>query len=106
MVNAEDPVEEKATKGDLIEEMFYLNLTGKIFLASLGAWLAGKLVNTKLRGSQDEITAVANALMASRRFQEELQKPGASVQTVIDKLRIKQMSASEFERVLGVRWPL
>lgn len=90
----------------LNESMFSLSLTGKIFLASLGAWLAGKLVNTKLRGNEGEINAVANALMASRRFQDELQKPGASVQSVIDKLRVKQMSASEFERVLGVRWPL
>jgi len=94
-------------KNDTLNEgMFSLSLTGKIFLASLGAWLAGKLVNTKLRGSESEINAVANALSASRRFQDELQKPGASVQSVIDKLRIKQMSASEFERTLGVRWPL
>lgn len=93
-------------KNNLNEGMFSLSLTGKIFLASLGAWMAGKLVNTKIRGSEDEINAVANAMMASRRFQEELQKPGASVQSVIDKLRIKQMSASEFERALGVRWPL
>ena len=106
MVNLEELVEDKTQKNEILEEMFYLNLTGKIFLASLGAWLAGKLVNMKLRGSQQEISAVANALTASRRFQEELRKPGASVESVIDKLRIKQMSASEFERVLGVRWPL
>jgi hypothetical protein len=91
---------------ELNEGMFYLNLTGKMLIASLGAWLAGKMVNTKLRGDEDEISAVANALMASKRFQEELRKPGASVQSVMDKLRVKQMSASEFERVLGVRWPL
>jgi len=84
----------------------YLNFTGKIMLASLGAWLVGKVVNTKLRGNQDEIQAVANALMASKKFQEELRRPGATVQTVMEKLRVKQMSASEFERVLGVRWPL
>lgn len=91
---------------DLITEEGYLNLTGKIFLASLGAWLVGKVVNTRLRGNESEITAITNALMASKRFQEELRRPGASVQSVIEKLRIKQMSASEFERVLGVRWPL
>jgi hypothetical protein len=84
----------------------YINLTGKLMLASLGAWLVGKFVNTKLRGSRDEIQAVANALMASRRFQDELRSPGATVQSVMDKLRVKQMSASEFERILGVRWPL
>lgn len=84
----------------------YLNLTGKILIASLGAWLVGKMVNTKVRGRQDEIQAVANALMASRRFQDELHHPGATVASVMEKLRIKQMSAAEFERVLGVRWPL
>ncbi len=89
-----------------LSEGYYLNLTGKLLLASLGAWLVGKVVNTKIRGNQDEMNAVANALMASRRFQDELHRPGASVQSVIEKLKIKQMSASEFERVLGVAWPL
>lgn len=84
----------------------YLSLTGKIFFASLGAWLVGKLVNMKFRGTRDEVQAVANALTASRRFQDELNRPGASVESVFDKLRIKSMSAAEFERVLGVPWPL
>lgn len=97
---------ESDEKLDDLNEGYYLNLTGKLLLASLGAWLVGKVVNTKIRGNQDEMSAVANALMASRRFQDELHRPGASVQSVIDKLRIKQMSASEFERVLGVKWPL
>ena len=91
---------------DDLNEGYYVNLTGKLLLASLGAWLVGKVVNTKIRGNQDEMTAVANALMASRRFQDELHRPGATVQSVIEKMRIKQMSASEFERVLGVKWPL
>lgn len=89
-----------------LSEGYYLNLTGKLLLVSLGAWLVGKVVNTKIRGNQDEMNTVANALMASRRFQDELHRPGASVQSVIEKLKIKQMSASEFERVLGVAWPL
>jgi hypothetical protein len=97
---------ESDDKLDDLNEGYYLNLTGKLLLASLGAWLVGKVVNTKIRGNQDEMSAVANALMASRRFQDELHRPGATVQSVIDKLRIKQMSASEFERVLGVKWPL
>ncbi len=91
---------------NLLFEDLYLNLTGKMLLASLGAWMIGKYVSTKLRGDSEEIQAVANALMASRRFQDELRKPGASVQSVIEKLRVKQMSASEFQRVLGVPWPL
>jgi len=83
-----------------------INLLGKVFFATLGAWLIGKFVNTKLRGSRDEIEAVGNALAASRRFQDELNRPGASVDSVVQKLGVKHMSASEFERVLGVPWPL
>lgn len=97
---------ESTPNDEALNEGGYLNLTGKIFLASLGAWLVGKVINTKLRGNRDEIQAVSNALMASKKFQDELKRPGASVESVIEKLRIKQMSASEFERVLGVRWPL
>ena len=89
-----------------INEGGYLNLTGKILVASLGAWMVGKYVGTKLRGTEPEVQAVANALLASRKFQDELQRPGASVSSVMEKLRVKQMSAAEFERVLGVRWPL
>ena len=97
---------EDAQKKYTLTEGGYLNLTGKIFLASIGAWMVGKYVNTKIRGTEEEISAVTNALLSSRRFQEELRSPGASVQSVIDKLRIKQMSAAEFKRVLGVDWPL
>lgn len=89
-----------------LSEGYYLNLTGKLILASLGAWFVGKVVNTKIRGNKDEVTAIANALLASRRFQDELYKPGATVQSVVEKLKIKQMSAVEFERVLGIAWPL
>lgn len=68
--------------------------------------MVGKYVNTKLRGNRNEISAIANALMSSRKFQEELNRPGASVESVMEKMRVKEMSASTFERVFGVRWPL
>lgn len=90
----------------VLAEGGYLSLTGKMFLATLGAWMVGKYVNTKIKGSRDEVQAVTNALLASKKFQEELRKPGATVQSVIDKLHVKQMSASEFQRVFGVPWPL
>jgi hypothetical protein len=83
-----------------------VNTLGKIFFATLAAWIVGKAVNTKLRGSREEVEAVANALASSRRFQDELNRPGATVDSVVQKLGVKHMSASEFERVLGVPWPL
>jgi hypothetical protein len=97
---------ESTQKPEILKEEFYGNLTGKLLLASIGAWLVGKSVNTKIRGTQQEIRVIANALMASKRFQEELRRPGATVESVSQKLRLKHMSAVEFEKIMGVRWPL
>lgn len=84
----------------------HVNLVGKIFLATLGAALVGKVVNTKLRGTKEQVTVIANALMASRKFQDELNRSGASVESVMQKLNVKNMSAAEFERTFNIKWPL
>ncbi len=83
-----------------------LNLLGKIFFTACAAWLVGKVVNLKVRGTEAEVNAVGNAMMASRRFQEELRAPGATVESVMQKLNLKHASARDFERILGVPWPL
>ena len=82
-----------------------LSLVGKMFLASVGAWLVGKATNMMLRGTPAEIQAVQNAMMSSKRFQDELSRPGATVQSVIDKLGLKNASVAQFEKTLNVRWP-
>ena len=83
-----------------------LNILGKLFIGALGAWIVGKATKTKVRGTPEEIRAVAMALASSRRFQEELENDGATVKSVMAKLDVKNMSAKEFERILGVPWPL
>ena len=83
-----------------------LNLLGKIFFASVAAWVVGKACNLKIRGTPEEVRAVSDAMMASRRFQDELNRPGATVESVMQKLGLKHASAREFQRVLGVAWPL
>jgi hypothetical protein len=83
-----------------------VSLFGKILFGTLAAWLVGKYVNTKIRGSREQVEAMASALSASKKFQDELMKPGATVDSVIQKLGVKHMSASQFERVMGVPWPL
>lgn len=84
----------------------HTNLLGKLFFTAVGAWLVGKTTNVVLRGTQTEIEAVTNAMLASRRFQDELKRPGATVDSVMNKLNLKHASAREFERILGVPWPL
>jgi len=83
-----------------------LNLLGKIFFTAAAAWLVGRAINLKIRGTPAEVQAVSSALMASRRFQQELNRSGATVETVMQKLNLKHASAREFERILGVPWPL
>ena len=90
---------------DRLDEL-HIGTMGKIFFATLGAALVGKIVSTKIRGSRDQIDVITNALMSSRAFQDELSRPGATVDSVIEKLKIKHMSASEFERKFGISWPL
>jgi ACT domain-containing protein len=84
----------------------HVNLLGKLFLGACAAWVIGKVTNTKIRGTEEEVNAVYNAMVASRRFQNELQHPGATVSSVMDKLKLKNASAQEFERILGIKWPL
>lgn len=83
-----------------------LSLVGKLLFAGIGAWLVGRLTNLRVRGTQEEVDAISDAMLSSRRFQDELQRPGASVESVMTKLNLKNASAREFERILGVRWPL
>jgi len=92
------------TKGPINE--LKLNLLGKIFFTAAAAWLVGRAVNMKIRGTPHEVQAVANAMMASRLFQQELNRPGATVESVMQKLDLKHASSREFERILGVPWPL
>lgn len=85
---------------------YHISTVGKIFLAGVAAWLVSRPSRLKVRGTPDEVDALKNALMASRKFQDELNRPGATVQTVMDRLQLKNVTAQEFERILGVPWPL
>jgi len=83
-----------------------LSTTGKLFFAGLAGWVLGESAGLKIRASSEQADALTSALLESRRFMEELDKPGATVESVIERLRLKNASAVEFERITGVRWPL
>lgn len=85
---------------------FKLNLPGKLFMAAVAAWVLGKSSQLRVKGTKQEIDALANALRASRRFNDELKKPGATVESVMQKLGLKHAKGKEFERITGVPWPL
>lgn len=93
------------TKAEKLEEA-KLSTVGAIFAMAAGAWLVGKASHIKIRGDANEIELLKNALMSSKRFQDELKKPGATAASVIQALGLKNASASEFQRKTGVPWPL
>ena len=90
----------------ILNEHFRVSAVGKLFLAALAGAVLGKRMGYQVRGTQQEVDAVKSALMSSKAFRQELQKPGASVDSVINKLNLKRASAREFEKKLGVPWPL
>jgi hypothetical protein len=87
-------------------DSYKVSTVGKIFLAAVAASILGQLSHVKVRGTPDEIDALKSALLASKEFQNELHRPGATVQSIMDRLRLKNISAQEFEDRLGVPWPL
>lgn len=84
----------------------HTNLLGKVLFVAIGAWLVGRATNLAIRGSRSDVQVVVDAMLASKRFQDELKRPNATVQSVMDKLNLKHASVAEFERVLGIKWPL
>lgn len=83
-----------------------MSTAGKLFAAATGAWLLGQMTRTKIKATPREVEALKRALMASRRFQDELRKPGATPESVINKLGLKHATSREFERITGVPFPI
>jgi len=82
------------------------------YLVGLGLERGGRLpakppkLPFKIRGTPEQINAVIEALMASKSFQQELKKPGATVESVIEKLNLKNMTKERFKQLTGRPWPL
>ena len=95
------------TSGRLDERHYYkLSTTGKLFIAGVAAWLIGQKTRLKVKGSRQEIEKLATALVASKKFQHELKRDGATAQSVIQKLGLKNATAKDFERMTGIPWPM
>ncbi len=86
---------------------FNLTPVGKLFFGSLVAWIVkGGTLNWKVRGEGAKMQALAKAVIASKRFQEELKNPEATIDSVIEKMNLKNMSSQEFEELTGTRIPI
>lgn len=86
-----------------------LSTTGKIFFAAMAAYLAGKNSSgafLKVRGTPEELRAIADALAASKAFQDEINNPSATIDSVINKLNTKNATAEKFLQLTNKMWPL
>lgn len=87
-----------------------LSWAGKLFFASLASYMAGdaltKIMPIKLKGTPDQVKAVVDAVAASKAFQTASKEPGATVDSIINKLNLKNMNAQRFRALTGKNWPL
>jgi hypothetical protein len=85
------------------------NLTaiGQLFFGSVLAWITrGTELHFKVKGKPEEVQAFTNVAFASKKFQEEVANPSATIESVMQKLNTKNLAAVEYEKVTGQRWPL
>jgi hypothetical protein len=95
-----------------------LSLMGKIFFGSAAAYIAGDLISTlsgksntfkspiKIRGTEKQLQAIADAIISTKEFQREISKPGANVNNVMKKLNLANIDKQRFEKLTGKKWPI
>ena len=86
-----------------------LSWAGKLFFASAAAYIAGKVIKNmplKIKGTKQQLDAIANVIVASKSFQDELKKPGATIESVVKKLNLRNMSRNQFRNITGKDFPL
>ncbi len=88
-------------------DKFELTPLGKLFVASLVAWINNDAkLNWKINGTPEQVKAFVDAVIAAKKFQEETQKQSVTVDDIISLLNAKSAAAQEFEKVTGKNFPL
>lgn len=88
---------------------FDLTPIGKLFFASLVSWIVGDentKLNWNLRGEPKKLEVMTKTIIAAKKLQQELKRPGATVDTVFVKLNEKIAAAQEFQATFGFPFPL
>lgn len=113
-----------------------LSWTGKLFFAGVAAYLAGEALEVirrnkmgsvkesdgnelidsdsseqkpfpfKIKGTPQQIQAFTQVIMSSKEFQDEVRRPGATVDSVMQKLTLHDNAKKNFKELTGYEWPL
>ena len=84
-----------------------LTAIGKLFFGGLIAWIANDAkLHFKIKGTPEQMQALAKAAFASKNFQKALKEPGMTIEKIMEKLNEKNKTAEEFKEIVGASWPL
>ncbi len=78
----------------------------KIFLAGVASAILKKNSKIKVRGSPHEILVLQRALRAAMNLNDELHRPGATVESITTYINAKHEAAAEFAQCFGVQFPV
>lgn len=111
----EAPIKVKGETKEYLKEL-KLSWAGKLFFAGAAAYIAGSAMKggghgnvklpIKVRGTPRQMRAVIDAVTSSKEFQREINRSGATIDGVIQKLRIRNMTKQRFYQLTGRSWPL
>lgn len=83
-----------------------MSLASKLFLASAVAWVTGRTTHLKIKGTPEEVDVITAALRSTKDLLDALNDPEITIESVIEKLNVKNACGKEFERMTGTQWPL
>lgn len=81
------------------------NVPTKILMSMAAATIMGKKTGIQIKGAPEKLSALESVLKSTKNFYDELNREGATVDSVIDMLKVKQRDAVEFHATLGLEWP-
>lgn len=86
---------------------YRMTTLGKLVFASIiTTMVTGQRSPFKLSGDPRKIETLSKAVQSSKRFQDEIKRPGATVDSVIRSLDAKNIDARNFRSIFGVDFPI
>ena len=80
-----------------------------MFFAALAAYVTGKAPDNnfiKIKGSPEQMKALADAVAATKSLFDEINNPSTTIEEIIRKMNDKKVAAEDFKEKTGHTWPL
>ena len=74
-------------------------------LSAIAATIMGLESGVKITGSEEKLSSLKDVLVATKQFYDEMNRTGASLNSVMKMHKSKNDFAQEFETKSGIDWP-